>query len=316
VTAVWKNGSQKIPVPQSGIIVLPINKARLDGLRLVAPAKYTVLKQMNFSEGPAFQPLTTDDIGVPVVDDGRVKMSLQGRLAEIGREGKATSVAVLQEQLSRRHHTMKLPSPPTQPMTPEEIYRRCRPSVVVMGTLMKSGQLLVAGGFVLDAEGILVTNYHVINKQAAQVAAIGAMTADGKVLPVQEVLAADRSTDIAIIRIPAKGLIAAALSAGEPPGAPVTVIAHPAGRFYYLTHGHVSRYSAWINYGRPMVGMSITAEFCPGSSGSPVFSATGAVAGIVSSVHGLGEGMIDKQCMPVQAIRALIRSEPPSASQK
>jgi S1-C subfamily serine protease len=135
-------------------------------------------------------------------------------------------------------------------------------------------------------------------------------TLDGQVYPVQEVLAASRSTDIAIVRIPAKGLAAAALSAGEPPGTPVTVIAHPAGRFYFLTQGHISRYSAWINYGRAMVGMSITAEFCPGSSGAPVFAETGAVAGIVASVHDLGGGMVDKQCMPAQAIQALLKTEP------
>ena len=310
VTVVWKGGSQKIAVGQSGLITFPLNTARLEGLKIVAPAGFTQLKQMSFPDGAAYQSLKTPEIGMPVVNDSKITEELQRRLAALRREGKSTPIDTLHEQLRRQHCTLKLPPPPTQRLSPEEIYRRCRPSVVVMGTLLNSGQLLTAGGFVLDPNGIVVTNYHVMNKTSGHVAAIGLMTADGKVYPVEEVLAASHSSDIAIVRIAAKGLTAAALSTGERPGAAVTVISHPAGRFYFLTHGYVSRYSAWINYGRPMIGMSITAEYCPGSSGAPVFAATGSVAGIVSSIHDLGGGMVDKQCMPAHAIRDLVKSEP------
>lgn len=312
VTVVWKGGTQTVAVPQSGLIVFPLDKSRLEGLKIRAPAGFDRLKQMTFPEGPAFQPpLKLEGFGGHVWNDAEVKSNIRRQLVKIRREGKATSADTLRKQLRRTRRPMKLPQPSTQRLTPEEVFRQCKECVVVMCTLAKSGRVIYASGVVLDPSGIVVTNYHVMDKNAALVDVIGVMTADGKVYPVQEVLAADRPNDVAVIRIAARGLRAAALSRGQTVGAPVTVIAHPAEQFYTLTHGHVSRYSTWVNCGRQMVTMTITADFTKGSSGGPIFAASGAVAGIVASVKDLGGGMVVKQCVPAQSIRALLSEGSP-----
>ena len=250
---------------------------------------------------------------MPIVSDGEIRETLLRQLTKLQREDKATNCDTLRDQLQRKRHPLKLPAPASERLAPDELYRRCCPATVVMGTLARSGQLVLASGVVIHGSGIVATNYHVMNKQASSVAVIGVMTYDRKVYPVREVLAGDQAHDVAIVRIDAKDLPAATLSLGEQPGAPVTVIAHPAERFYYLTQGHVARYSTWLNCGRNMASMSITADFCPGSSGGPVFAANGSVAGIVASVKDLGHGMVDKQCVPAQAIRALLNEAASSA---
>lgn len=311
VTFLWNGGEEKVAVPPSGMIAFTLTKEKLDEFRIRVPAGYTRLTQFTFPTGPAFlRPDAFERFGVPIINDGEFRENMQRQLVQIKREGKAANPDVLRGQLMRKRYPLKLAEPPAERLSPEEIYRRCRPSVVVMGTLANSGQVVQASGFILDPSGIVVTNHHVMNKHAASVAVIAVLTADGRAFPVREVLAADQTHDVAIVRIDAKNLPAVALSHGEQPGAPVTVIAHPADRFYFLTQGNVSRYSTWINCGRQMASMSITADFCPGSSGGPVFAASGAVAGIVASIKDLGGGMVDKQCVPAQAIRDLFDEEP------
>lgn len=307
VTVSWKDGTQQVDVPQSGLIVFPIDLARLDGLKLLAPSGFSELKQLSFPGGPTFyRPSVDKGYTVPIINDSEVKENLRSRLLQLSREKKVIDQQILFEQLSRKRHALELPPPPSPILTPHEIYRNCRSSVVVMGTQARIGQFLIATGFVIDPSGIVVTNHHVMNHDGVEVTATGLMTSDGRVFAVQEVLASDPVNDIAIIRIDAQDLPAVTLADDAEPGTPVTVIAHPAERFFYLTHGQVSRYSTWINRGQAMVSMSITADYCPGSSGGPVFDAHGAVAGIVASIKPLGEGMVDKQCIPARAIRSLL----------
>lgn len=141
----------------------------------------------------------------------------------------------------------------------------------------------------IAAEGLVVTNHHCLDLPAGHL--LGAMTADGEVFAVTDVVAVDPDADAAVLRIDTRGRRLPRLALGDPPspGAVVTTIGHPRGRFYCLTQGVVSRYhrhrrrdQAASAVGEPRTWLSVTAEFAVGSSGGPVLDPAGRVVGMVS----------------------------------
>jgi len=148
------------------------------------------------------------------------------------------------------------------------------------------------------------------------------MTADQRVFPVEEVLAASRADDLAILRISAKGLqplpIAETPAAAQV-GSAVGVISHPDGRFYCYTSGIISRYMKIHSAGQQVDAVSITADYARGSSGAPVLNREAQVVAIVMSTESVyyteDEGqqhnlqMVFKTCIPARSLRKLVRSD-------
>jgi S1-C subfamily serine protease len=173
---------------------------------------------------------------------------------------------------------------------------------------------------VIGRNGEVVSNYHVFAEgRNTNVVAIGAMTRDGRCFPIQEVLAADRERDVAIVRIAARDLVPLAVSPREPVGSPISVIAHPSGELFTFTQGHISRYMRKTveSGGRPMDWMTVTADFAVGSSGGPVFNRHGAVVGMVARTHTINADpksespttqMVVKMTIPSEDILSLIES--------
>jgi S1-C subfamily serine protease len=206
-----------------------------------------------------------------------------------------------------------------------------RESVVVVSGLYRCRRCAhwhagTASGFVLAPNGIVVTNHHVVNDPDFE--AIVVMTADGRVLPVVEVLAANRAQDLAILKVPADDLVAipvAASHAAAPVGAPITVISHPDGQYFCCTAGIVSRYVRTREAGEVVDEVSITADYARGSSGAPVLNSRGQVVGIVKSTESVyysesGQQqrdlqMVFKKCVPAHALWQLIKTTgPPDAT--
>lgn len=326
VQVLWNTGAHRLRVSRSGIIGFPLDKSKLPGLKLLVPAGYTELQQRTVPLGTAYQPdqePAPSDAHYHIVYDTQILATLKDRLRQLQAAGDVISYATLQDQLRRRRHPLSgaaalaagpppAAAPESRDLTPAEIYRQCKDSVVIVASLDESGFLLHAGGVVLDAAGVVATNYHTIDKPPS-VGARGVMTWDGQFYPVREVLAADRAADVVLLQVAATGLHAAPLSPGDPEGSPVTVISHPGGRFFTLTHGYVSRYWAGTVHGRTAVMMAITADFADGSSGAPVFNARGAVAGLVSSTTALGNQMVIKEGPPAAELRRLFA--PPAAAE-
>ncbi len=309
VTALWDGGTQEVSVLWTGQITIPLNRERTKGLKLRVPAAYTRLKQTSFAEGSGYQaPTDFSDFSAEVVNDPAIKARLLAQLIELRRQQRFTPIPELMTQLQRSRCTLALPAAPAQSLTPAQIYQQCKPAVVIMAKLGKMSQIIPATGVIIGAGGIVVTNYHVVTEQADLTDLIGAMLADGRVVAVREVLAADRANDLAIVRIDADNLPHAPLSRGEPVGTPVSIIAHPDQRFWFLTDGGICRYSRAMYAGEERVYMEVSAEFMPGSSGGPAFAPDGSVAGIVSTIVQNGKGMVFRQCIPVQSIRRLIES--------
>ncbi|MBE3070201.1 MAG: trypsin-like peptidase domain-containing protein [Planctomycetes bacterium] len=234
--------------------------------------------------------------------------------------GKTVAMATLIKQLGRAECRLKLPAAPGKRLPAADLYARAKASVLVLGRLYvcpkcKKRHVTTATGFAISESGAVVTNYHVVNEPASL--ALVAMTADGRVLPVREVLAANKADDVAILQLDGGGVRPLALAPDAPVGAAVWVLSHPERRFYTLTEGIVSRYFGEQRGGTSAAVMSITADFARGSSGAPVLDERGAVVGVAASTTSLyyqtgADGrqenfqMAIKKCVPAARVLALI----------
>ena len=160
-------------------------------------------------------------------------------------------------------------------------------------------------GVVYDAQGDIVTNYHVI-ASALGGGQIQVTLADGRLYSAV-VVGHDKTTDLAVIRLenPPSDLTVArfASSANLEVGAPVMAIGAPLGLSNTVTTGIVSALNRPVEVSVDEDSSSqdsqassdlvvtnaiqIDASINPGNSGGPLFDATGAVIGINSSIKSL-----------------------------
>ena len=180
-----------------------------------------------------------------VIDDRVMRERFGVELAKLVEEGEATDGEELQEQLERGFHELKLPKPSRRSMRQASIYEHVKRSVVLVGSIHKCGNCdkwhaNFASGFVVRPDGIIATNYHVLDKKEDKT--MGVMTFDGDVYLVREVLAANKTDDTALIQVEAEGLEPLPLRADVAVGSPVSVLSHPNKRLYMFTRGVVSRY--------------------------------------------------------------------------
>ena len=159
----------------------------------------------------------------------------------------------------------------------EKLVQQVRPSLAVVSLVGRDGKSQGVGtGFVVDAEGLIATNLHVIGEGRGFVVVLG----DGRELEVTGVHASDRHSDLAIVRVKETGL--PALPLGElsdlKRGAPIIVMGNPHG----LEASVVTGVNSGVREidGRKMIQMAIPVE--PGNSGGPVLGRDGKVYGVVT----------------------------------
>ncbi len=186
----------------------------------------------------------------------------------------------------------------------------------------------VAGGaFVIGSSGICLTSLHVAKDKDSL--GFCAMTRDGRVFPIREILAYEPVNDLAIFQLALpEGVVLPTLSLAReaaPIGTPVFVMSHPDDRFFLLSTGLVARHTLWRTESGEEAFMTITADFAKGSSGCPVLDESGAVIGIVNNTESIyydDDGkkkqtdlqMVVKNATPSWAVRPMI--EAPSAAER
>ena len=138
-------------------------------------------------------------------------------------------------------------------------------------------------GFIISADGYVLTNHHVIEGMNKLVVHL----ADRRQLPAK-LVGSDPSTDVAVLKIEAKGLSTLAIGDSDAvkPGQWVVAIGSPFGFDYSVTAGIVSA------LGRPSVDGS--QRYVPfiqtdvainrGNSGGPLLNTRGQVVGINSQI--------------------------------
>jgi len=191
-------------------------------------------------------------------------------------------------------------------LTARDIYKRDAPGVVFVRAQVvqrtespfdfgfpqeRQGEA-TGSGFVIDREGTILTNAHVISGATK----VTVQFADKKVADAR-ILGRDESTDLAVLKVDPDGLDLKPLALGSSRdvrvGDPTIAIGNPFGLERTLTTGVVSATRRTIQApdGFQIDGVIQTdAAINPGNSGGPLLDAAGRVIGINSQIETGGSG--------------------------
>jgi len=180
-----------------------------------------------------------------------------------------------------------------------KVFELIRPAVVNIATttlgvnfwleiIPQKGQ---GSGFIIDREGYILTNNHVVAKAQKIVVTM----ADGNKIPAT-LVGRDPNSDLAVIKIPSKYVDVVA-TMGDSDflrcGQKAIAIGNPFGLSHTLTTGIVSALDRDIRTqdGRMIEGLIQTdAAINPGNSGGPLLDSNGDVIGINTAIYSLSGG--------------------------
>ena len=191
-------------------------------------------------------------------------------------------------------------------LTAGEIYEKAGPAVAFvaaeqsgstsgspLGPVPGNGGTATGSGFLIDDAGTILTNAHVVDGSESVTVKLGE---DGETLDA-EVVGADDSTDVAVLRVDPDKVQAAPLRIGDSDAATVgdavVAIGNPFGLDRTVTTGIVSGLQREIS---APDGFTISdviqtdAAINPGNSGGPLISSAGEVLGINSQIATAGGG--------------------------
>mgnify|MGYP002153794028 CR=1 FL=1 len=185
-----------------------------------------------------------------------------------------------------------------------------KPSVVAINTEVVTygfTQEGAASGWIIDEDGLIVTNNHVV--EGAQ--SVTVTLADGRTFPVNmNTVATDALTDLAVLKIDAKNLPAAAVGDSDMlrVGDWVVAIGNSLGMGISATQGIVSAkgISLSVSEGQTLDDLIQTdTAINPGNSGGPLVNIAGEVIGITSvkiaqvGVEGMGYAISSNSATPI-----------------
>ncbi|HET8646864.1 MAG TPA: trypsin-like peptidase domain-containing protein, partial [Vicinamibacteria bacterium] len=206
------------------------------------------------------------------------------------------------------------PRPAPEPPSFAEIVTRVNPAVVHIMVIESDRQAAESGpefprarrgegsGFVVDPDGYILTNQHVV----AAPERIRVRLADKREMPAT-LVGADRSTDLALLKVDAHGLPTVPLGDSDRlrVGEWVCAIGNPYRFDHSVTVGVVS------SKGRKIYDLSFDAyiqtdaAINPGNSGGPLINAAGEAVGINSAVSIQGQGI--SFAVPINVAREVLQ---------
>lgn len=156
----------------------------------------------------------------------------------------------------------------------------------------------IGSGFIVSADGFIVTNKHVIDETDAT---YNVITKDDKTFPVQKIYR-DPTNDLAIIKIDATGLVPVEMGDSDKikVGQLAIAIGTALGEFRNtVTTGVISGVGRGINAGSPFEGsverldnvIQTDAAINPGNSGGPLLNSAGQVIGVNTAVSSQGQNI-------------------------
>jgi S1-C subfamily serine protease len=209
---------------------------------------------------------------------------------------------------------------------PGQIYRRLSPGVVTVISIFEGGASLLdedgeggqGSGFVLDSQGYIATNAHVVTADlsgdSGRAEDVFVQFADGNRVPA-EIVGDDPNADVALLKVDPAGLKLTPLELGSSDsievGEPVAAIGSPFSEEQSLSVGVVSAVDRTIeSLTRFRIGNAIQTDAAinPGNSGGPLLDARGRVIGVnaqIKSESGGGEGV--GFAIPVDAVERSLR---------
>ena len=237
---------------------------------------------------------------------------MSGRLSErVASLEQSRSEAVL-TQAAREAETAESAPVASQvssgaPLSAAQIYERACEQVVGITTEvtytnffgMNSSSAVSGTGFIVSADGYILTNYHVIELAAQNDKDVNVILRDGTRY-VATIVGYEKYNDVAVLKIDAEGLspVTFGNSGGISVGDTVYAVGNPLGELdFSMSTGHVSALDRLITSDESGVAINmfqIDAAVNSGNSGGPVYNAAGEVIGIVTAkyadtgVEGLG----------------------------
>ncbi len=186
-------------------------------------------------------------------------------------------------------------------LSAEQVFSKVSPAVVrVVVRDREFKQIGLGSGFFVAADGLLVTNHHVV--RGAESATV--LRADGSTLFVDGVLAIDDGRDLAILKVNGTRLPCLEVATGDAPppvGTQVYAVGNPMGLTNTLSNGLISGIR---KEGGEVREIQTTAAISHGSSGGPLVDAQGRVVGVIRSY--VAEGQSLNFAVPAVAVRGLL----------
>jgi hypothetical protein len=250
---------------------------------------------------------------VPIYTQGRRESQYDDTIRSASRElfagTNAVKLAQVKEQLKRVTCRLELPAANTATLSPQQICASARRSHLRIGWaffMNKSDEWHVnlAGGYVLSTNGALATCYHVVQPdREIRDGCLVAAEENGRVLPVVEVLAANRYSDTAIVRVASEGLMPLPLNTNVYPGDAAYCYSDPLDHRGYFSAGIVNRFyqfpgrrpfSAPPEAAYAPTRLDLSTDWAPGSSGSAVLDNRGNAIGHVSTIATVSDDEISE----------------------
>ena len=163
-----------------------------------------------------------------------------------------------------------------------------------------NGRHGAGAGTILHAEGLIITNAHVVKRQSPKIT-----LGDGRTLPAR-LLTYDEDLDLAAVAVDAQDLPTIELGRRGQlrPGEWVVALGHPWGVTGATTAGMV------IDVGRPLEGLPYRGELIqvgltlrPGHSGGPMVDGSGRLVGINTMISGPEVGL----AVPIHSVKRFLK---------
>jgi len=178
------------------------------------------------------------------------------------------------------------PAQPPQPLSTvaERVYDHSRPRIVQIRTLLQAEnrQTSIGSGFLVTADGLAITNYHVVSRFALdpRTYRLEYLAPDGAKGPLQ-LLALDVAHDLAVVRLDRAGLPhfefdARALAGTLPKGERIYAMGNPLDLGFTIVEG---TYNGLVDKSYDE-RIHFSGSINPGMSGGPVAAADGRVVGV------------------------------------
>lgn len=210
----------------------------------------------------------------------------------------AEAVPTLESAASRIQRANPVESYITDEDVLVSIYERINPGVVAIITYAQNSPFGQGSGFVVDMDGHILTNYHVIESaESVEVAFPSGYRTTGTVVGT------DLDSDIALVKVSAPGDQLFPLPLGESAlvkvGQTVIAIGNPYGLSGSMTVGIVSARGRLLDSMRSAQGgyyfssadlIQTDAAINPGNSGGPLLNLNGEVIGINRAIRTDGGG--------------------------
>jgi S1-C subfamily serine protease len=182
----------------------------------------------------------------------------------------------------------------------EVLYEKSAPAVVIVGRMNNNQVTGFGSGFNIDKQGLIVTNYHVIEGAEGVVVKFK----NGDAFEALHYTFVDKYKDFVILKIPGHNLPFANFgnSNDVKVGQEVVAIGNPEGAWHTMTSGIISQKVPDGSHQLFQTDVTIA----PGSSGGPLFNSNNQIIGITSS--GLKVGLDINYAIPSKYVQGAINS--------